>query len=60
MKKDGVAKSDLATGKIKIGNPVAEDYNWRINVHNELKSADQWNEDWGFLVGNNGGKNPCI
>jgi len=47
-------KTEIVSGKAKVVNPVAEDYNWRINVGNELKSADQWNEDWGFLV--HGGK----
>jgi hypothetical protein len=48
------AKTEIVSGKAKVVNPVAEDHNWRINVGNELKSADQWNEDWGFLV--HGGK----
>ena len=47
-------KTEIVSGNAKVVNPVAEDYNWRINVGNELKSADQWNEDWGFLV--HGGK----
>lgn len=47
-------KGDIVSGKTKVVNPVAEDHNWRISVGNELKSADQWNEDWGFLV--HGGK----
>jgi hypothetical protein len=47
-------KGDIVSGKAKVVNPVAEDHNWRISVGNELKSADQWNEDWGFLV--HGGK----
>ena len=44
MKKTEAAggKSDLFTGKAKQLNEVAEDANWRI--------ADQWSEDWGFLV----------
>ena len=46
----GAPKGDIVSGKAKVVNPVAEDYNWRISVNNELKSADQWNEDWGFLV----------
>lgn len=47
-------KTEIVSGKTKVINPVAEDQNWRISVGNELKSADQWNEDWGFLV--QGGK----
>lgn len=47
-------KGNIVSGKAKVVNPVAEDANWRLNVGNELKSADIWNEDWGFLV--HGGK----
>ena len=52
MKKTEAAggKGDLFTGKAKQLNEVAEDANWRIAVNTELKSADQWSEDWGFLV----------
>ena len=53
-KMSGGGKNEIVSGKAKVVNPVAEDYNWRISVNNELKSADQWNEDWGFLV--QGGK----
>ena len=28
---------------------VAQDRNWRSYVSNELKCADQWSNDWGFL-----------
>ena len=59
MKKAEAGKGDLFTGKAKQLNEVAEDANWRIAVNTELKSADQWNEDWGFLVAHqNGGKSP--
>ena len=55
--KGEAGKGDLFTGKAKQLNEVAEDSNWRIAVNTELKSADQWNEDWGFLVAmQNGGK----
>lgn len=57
MKKAEAGKGDLFTGKAKQLNEVAEDANWRIAVNTELKSAEQWNEDWGFLVAHqNGGK----
>lgn len=57
MKKAEAGKGDLFTGKAKQLNEVAEDANWRIAVNTELKSADQWSEDWGFLVAHqNGGK----
>ena len=29
---------------------VADDQNWRSYVANELKGADAWGQDWGFLV----------
>ena len=35
---------------------VAQDRNWRNYVSNELKCADQWSADWGFLGGNSNGK----
>jgi hypothetical protein len=28
---------------------VAEDKNWRDYIAKELKSADNWEQDWGFL-----------
>ena len=57
MKKAEAGKGDLFTGKAKQLNEVAEDANWRIAVNTELKSADQWNEDWGFLVAHQNGGN---
>ena len=30
---------------------VAENQNWRSYVSNELKCADAWQKDWGFLAG---------
>ena len=35
---------------------VAQDRNWRNYVSKELKDADQWNADWGFLSANANGK----
>ena len=35
---------------------VAQDRNWRSYVSNELKCADQWASDWGFLGANSQGK----
>ena len=32
---------------------IAQDKNWRDNVAKELNSANQWNKEWGFLVGGN-------
>lgn len=30
---------------------VAQDKNWRDYISKEIKSADEWNKDWGFLTG---------
>ncbi len=35
---------------------VAQDQNWRSYVANELKCADMWDQDWGFLGGASQGK----
>lgn len=35
---------------------VAQDRNWRSYVSNELRCADQWAGDWGFLGANSNGK----
>lgn len=35
---------------------VAQDRNWRSYVSNELRCADQWAGDWGFLAANSDGK----
>ena len=36
-------------------DPVSYDKNWRTRVKNEQQSADQWQQDWGFLVTDNPG-----
>lgn len=38
---------------------VAQDRNWRSYVNNELRCADQWHADWGFLGANSDGKWLC-
>jgi len=35
----------------KTGDAVADDRNWIATIKNELKCADQWEKDWGFLAG---------
>lgn len=50
MKKAGEKGAAFVDKGPKNGNQVSEDQNWRINVKNELKSVDQWSEDWSFLV----------
>merc|ERR1719446_1277393 len=32
---------------------VSFDKNWRTRVKNEKQSADQWQQDWGFLASSN-------
>lgn len=49
MKKQQAADSQLVTKKKEL-NEVAEDKNWRSYVANEIKGADNWSNDWGFLV----------
>lgn len=41
----------LTAGKRNDITVVAEDKNWRDYVGKELKSADNWSKDWGFLAG---------
>ena len=38
---------------------VAEDTNWRTYVSMELRVANEFNENWGFLTKNAQGK-PCL
>ena len=35
---------------------VAQDRNWRSYVSKELRDADVWNQDWGFLSSKANGK----
>ena len=49
MKKAG-DKGDLIAGKKKEISMVADDQNWRVYVANEIKGAEAWAQDWGFLV----------
>lgn len=32
-------------------DPVSEDRNWVGLIKNELKCAELWDKDWGFLAG---------
>lgn len=50
MKKAGDKAADIITGKKREISMVADDQNWRSYVANELKGAETWNQDWGFLV----------
>ena len=40
----------ITAGKRNDITVVAEDKNWRDYVGKELKSADAWSKDWGFLA----------
>ena len=42
---------NLTAGKRSDITVVAENKNWRDYVAKELKSADSWNDNWGFLAG---------
>jgi hypothetical protein len=41
---------DILPGRKKDTSIVAEDQNWRSYIHNELKCAEIWQQNWGFLA----------
>lgn len=43
-------KGDILPGRKKDISIVAEDQNWRSYINNELKCAELWQKDWGFLA----------
>lgn len=45
-----VKAGDILPGRKKDISIVAEDQNWRSYIHNELKCAEIWQKDWGFLA----------
>ena len=45
---------EIMAGRKKEMSIVAEDQNWRSYISNELKCAEQWNKDWGFLATHDG------
>ena len=53
--KNDKAGEVLASRKNEL-SVVAQDRNWRSYVANELRCADQWAADWGFLGANSDGK----
>ena len=53
--KNDKAGEVLASRKNEL-SVVAQDRNWRSYVANELKCADQWAGDWGFLGASSDGK----
>jgi hypothetical protein len=50
MKKQQAQPDSQLVTKKKELNEVADDKNWRSYVANEIKGADNWSNDWGFLV----------
>ena len=42
--------NEILQGRKKEISIVAEDQNWRSYIHNELKCAEIWQKDWGFLA----------
>lgn len=49
----GDRANEIMAGRKKEMSIVAEDQNWRSYVNNELKCAEIWNQDWGFLASKN-------
>jgi len=52
--KKGEKAGEIMAGRKKEVSMVADDQNWRSYVSNELKCAEIWNQDWGFLASNSG------
>ena len=59
MVEGGKAGEVLASRKNDL-TVVAQDRNWRTYVAKELKDADQWASDWGFLSASSDGKSTKI
>ena len=57
--KNDKAGEVLASRKNEL-SVVAQDRNWRSYVSNELRCADQWAADWGFLGANSNGKSLAL
>lgn len=56
MANKGEKAGEIMAGRKKEVSIVAEDQNWRSYISNELKCAEIWNSDWGFLSSKGGGK----
>mmetsp|Transcript_18511 Transcript_18511/g.20652 ORF Transcript_18511/g.20652 Transcript_18511/m.20652 type:complete len:125 (+) Transcript_18511:22-396(+) len=50
--------AEILQGRKKDISIVAEDQNWRSYIHNELKCAEIWQKDWGFLSDKGDGARP--
>lgn len=48
--KKGEKAGEIMAGRKREISQVADDQNWRSYVSNELKCAEIWNQDWGFLA----------
>lgn len=54
MKKGAEKAGEIMAGRKREISQVADDQNWRSYVSNELKCAEIWNQDWGFLAQSDG------
>ena len=52
--KKGEKAGEIMAGRKREISQVADDQNWRSYVGNELKCAEIWNQDWGFLASKDG------
>ena len=52
--KNNERAGEIMQGRKKEISMVADDQNWRSYINNELKCADIWNQDWGFLTAKDG------
>lgn len=51
----GERAGEIMAGRKKEASIVAQDQDWRSYITNELKCAETWNKDWGFLCAANQG-----
>jgi hypothetical protein len=51
----GERAGEIMAGRKKEASIVAQDQDWRSYINNELKCADIWQQDWGFLCAQNQG-----
>lgn len=52
--KKGEKAGEIMAGRKREISQVADDQNWRSYINNELKCAEIWNQDWGFLAAQEG------
>merc|ERR1712110_270652 len=51
MAQDNKGAKEVLNARKNELSVVAQDQNWRSYVANQLKCADMWQADWGFLGG---------